>query len=165
MTDHARYYSPDEKQVIIDYYTRHRGEQTFVDVAREFQIKGGGRTVQRWRKRRRSLETKKRSGRPRKLNTTQVRQYITHPAAAANDRGETIHYPTLHQAMPARIRRSVAPSTVRRYGKQYQAIKHKRTIKRTAEQRTRATPYVPHVIAPVCVHSVRLHLHVRVRHV
>lgn len=129
-----RYYDTSFKEHVVAYYSRNHQSTTFDAVATLFDIRGGGRTVQRWFKRRHSLETRPRSGRPTILNAQQMNDHILTPIRRSNRTSTAARYTDLLPTVRARTGTNVSLSTIQRYGHNRLGIKKKKTSKRTVQE-------------------------------
>ena len=127
-------YTPQFKHHVLTTYYESRPRPSIRGLARRFNIKGGHVVVRQWIRdwdgTVQSLERKAGQGRPRILNTTQVKQLIGKKIIENNRAPSPIHYAELYDTIPRKIGRQISPRTIRRYGHDAGRIKVKRTIKR-----------------------------------
>jgi transposase len=133
MPPSSRYYDTAYKKRVVNYYITNQPSASFRSVATLFEIKGGFRTVYRWYKRRRSLETKPRSGRPTILKQDQINTHIGTKIRRKNRQPTAVHYPDIIDDVKRNTRKQISLSTIRRYGHKL-GIKKKKTSKRTIQE-------------------------------
>jgi transposase len=133
-----KFYPPILKHTILTQYIRNVRGCGFHSLASRFSIKGGGNTIKywysKWNNTIQSLEERKREGRPRLLNKSQVNHLIRTPIRNKNRSSTSIHYTQLHSTIQSKIGKSIDISTIRRYGKRDLGIKLKHTKKRTRDE-------------------------------
>jgi transposase len=134
MPPSSRYYDITYKERVVNYYTINQPSATFHSVARLFQIPGGDRTVRRWYKRRNSLETKPRSGRPTILNQDQINTHICTKIRRKNRKPTSVHYTDIIDDVKRNTRKNPTLRTIQRYGHDKLCIKKKKTSKRTSQE-------------------------------
>lgn len=137
--------TPNEKHNILTIYSSNKHKHSFNSLAHQYNIKGGGRTIQNWYKvwngTPKSLERKTGSGRPTVLTSQQVRDYIRMPICNKNRSSKPIHYPQLLSSIREKTDIDVSLSTIQKIGKNELGVKQKRTKKRTAQE-SKQTPHM-----------------------
>lgn len=133
MPPSSRYYDTAYKKRVVDYYHSHRPHISFRAVATLFEIKGGPMTVQRWYKRRNSLETKPRSGRPTILKQDEINTHIGTKMLRKNRQPTTVHYTDIIDDVKKNTRKNPTLRTIQRYGLRL-GIRKKKTSKRTSQE-------------------------------
>jgi hypothetical protein len=134
MPPSSHHYSTTYKQEVVNYYITHQPHISFRAVATLFHIKGGHRTVSRWYKRRNSLETKPRSGRPAILNQDEINTHIGTKMLRKNRRSTGVHYTDIIDDVKKNTRKNPALRTIQNYGKKKLGIRKKKTSKRTSQE-------------------------------
>jgi len=128
--------SAEAKHAILLEYSPRSRTHSFSALARRHSVSGGSKTVCRWHQRwdgsAASLQEKQRSGRPRKLSSGQVQQYVRRPILAANRAHRPVSYTQLLPSVQAATDPQLSLRTLQRYGKDNLRIKSKATKKRTA---------------------------------
>jgi transposase len=124
--------------ILLDY-SPHSRNHSLATLAARHGIAGGKGTLSRWLARwdgtPRSLEEKKRSGRPRKLSKAEVSRHVRAPILAANRAHHAVSYPQLLSSVKAKTGKELALRTLQHYGQQELGAKLKRTKKKTATER------------------------------
>lgn len=119
--DSMSLYPPQLKHNILSLYRPRERGHGFDALARRFAVKGGGNTLRYWYSQwdgtTRSLQIKKRTGRPRLLTAAQVSRHVRAPILAANRAHRSISYPQLLPAVRAKTGKLVSIQTLRRYGR------------------------------------------------
>jgi hypothetical protein len=133
MPPSSRYYDTAYKKRVVNYYITNQPSATFRSVATLFQIKGGFRTVYRWYKRRNSLETKPRSGRPTILKQDDINTHIGTKMLRKNRQPTAVHYTDIINDVKKNTRKNPTLRTIQRYGHRL-GIKKKKTLKRTSQE-------------------------------
>jgi transposase len=130
--------TPNEKHNILTLYYNKQHKHTFDSLAKQFNIKGGRRTIINWHKKWNgtveSLERKQGSGRPKVLSSTQVKNYIQIPIRNKNRSHQPVHYTQLLPSVQKKTNTNVSLRSIQRYGKEELGAKQKRTKKRTADE-------------------------------
>lgn len=134
MPPSAHHYSTTYKQEVVNYYITHQPHISFRALATLFDIKGGHRTVSRWYKRRNSLETKPRSGRPTILNQDEINTHIGTKMLRKNRQPIAVHYTDILDDVKKNTRKNPALRTIQNYGKKKLDIRKKKTSKRTNQE-------------------------------
>ncbi len=134
MPPSSHHYSTIYKQEVVNYYITHQPHISFQAVATLFHIKGGHRTVSRWYKRRNSLETKPRSGRPTILNQDEINTHIGTKMLRKNRQPTAVHYTDIIDDVKKNTRKEISLPTIRRYGYDRLGIRKKKTSKRTSQE-------------------------------
>jgi transposase len=131
-------YTAQHKHSILTHYRAGERGAGFAALARRFAVQGGAGVIQRWHERwdgtARSLETRKRSGRPRALSSEEVQQHVRAPILRANREHCAVHYPKLHAALVDKTGKQVSIQTVRRIGHEKLGARQRRGKKRTADE-------------------------------
>lgn len=131
--------SAEAKHHILLEYAPGDATRSFAALARRHGIEGGGQTVGRWHARWNgtadSLKERERSGRPPALSAEQVDEYVRAPIRAANRAHRAIHYPDLLSSLRSATGADISLRTLQRHGEEELAVKQKRGIKRTANER------------------------------
>jgi transposase len=131
-------YTPQQKHIILTHYRAGDRSASLRALARRFAVQGGNAVILRWYQRwdgtPQSLETRKRSGRPRVLSKREVQQHVHAPLLRANRAHKQMHYSKLVPSVQEKTAKEVSARTVRRYGKEELGARKGRGKKRTAEE-------------------------------
>ena len=134
----SRYPTHFKHSILTHYQPNCRGNG-FEALAKQFGIKGGGRTIKYWYDRwdgsAGSLEPKPSTGRPSILSSSEISQYIGTPIKRKNRKPEAVHYTELIDTVQEKTGKEVSLRTIQRYGREREGIKEKRTKKRTRQER------------------------------
>lgn len=154
MPPSSHHYSTTYKQEVVNYYITHQPHISFRALATLFHIKGGHRTVSRWYKRRNSLETKPRTGRPTILNQDEINTSINARIVRKNHKPTPVHYTDILEKVKNETRKNPSLRTIQRYGHTKLGIKNKQTAKRTANECKQK--HLSHCSNHFLFHSTRL---------
>jgi hypothetical protein len=128
--------TPNEKHNILTIYSHNQHKHSFESLAHQFDIKGGGRTIQNWFAKwdgtPQSLERRKGSGRASILTPREVKDTIQIPLRNKNRASKPVHYTELLPSITEKTGKKISIQTVRRIGHDQLGAKQKRTNKRTA---------------------------------
>jgi transposase len=135
---------PQLKHHILTSYQPNSRGYGFQALAQTYNIKGGGRTVQRWYDKwdgtPASLEDERGAGRPTLLSPAEITQYISTPIRLKNRKHDPVHYTQLRQTVEEKTGKKISIRTIRRYGKEKLNARNKRTQKRTQQE----SPFAQH---------------------
>jgi transposase len=127
--------SPDFKHFILTMYQRQTRGSGFDALAAQYNIPGGGKTVQRWYEAwdgtPESLKRKPGQGRPRKLSEAEVRRYVLTPVRKRNREGIPIQYREVLAPLQEQTGKRVSLRTVQRVGKENADINSKPITNKT----------------------------------
>ena len=130
--------SPNEKHNILTLYSNKAHNYSFKSLARQFNINGGGRTIQNWYERwngtPQSLDRKRGSGRAPVLTSAEVNKCIKLPILYRNRNHRPIHYPEVFVNVKEKTKKQISLRTIQRIGKETLGVRNKRTKKRTAAE-------------------------------
>jgi hypothetical protein len=130
----SRYYSDEYKRLVVSYCTTHHRHQSYSDIAKQFDIKGGKRTVQRWMKQSHIKKKVNKQKRNTILNKKEMNEYIYKKIKKKNQQHTSIHYRELLKDIKTELHKEPSLRTIQRYGQQKFGIKQKRTITRTVQE-------------------------------
>lgn len=129
-------FNPYTKHHILTQYQPHSRTHSFAALARQYAVEGGESTIRKWYKgwdgTPTSLEHKKGAGRPRLLNTTQVKNLIKQPIRNKRRVHKAVHYTDIHNSINRKLGIDMSIRTVRLYGKRDLGIRFKPTQKKTS---------------------------------
>lgn len=128
-------YSPHLKHFILTLYSPKQRGHGFKSLAARFDIKGGGATVKRWYDRWNgtlaSFHHRRGAGRPTILSRPQIKQHILAPIRKKNRKFISNNYIDIRNSIEQKTGTSISLRSIQRYGKHKEAIKKKRTKKKT----------------------------------
>lgn len=132
------HFTPTQKHDILIHLQTRRDDQTTDDIAYLHGVKGGRRTLNKWKERwngtAESLETRMIPGRPRLLSRAHVNNLIRTPIRNKNRSHTPISYTQLLPSVRQKSGINISLRTLQNYGARDLHTRQVHTLKTTEEQ-------------------------------